>query len=670
MNISFQVQLALWAIAVLVSAAALAQYFNFRKKELRLPVACEYDDLAKRLELRQQKLSQLDESAAKAQEIIGESLQKIGEVNERQAWLESQRNELLKVESERRQQELLRTEIKVQQSQLESLSGDLDRIGREVLSRNAQISFLSTQKANLAGEIDSLKLQFTEVTKQTAEKTLTLNAVQNDLNLKGVDLKRLQDQLDNTTLYVGKAKEQFDKILANTDLAKRTVAEIENQRHALKLDCERLKDEIENLKTWKETLTTMLKQLKAEIDRIDPQTAVANRYRDLWEPCKFAPLPASRGQLDENAALERTERYLKSHGLFYPRRVLHAFHTALKTADMSPLVVLAGISGTGKSLLPKRYAEAMGIHFVTLAVQPRWDSPQDLFGFFNHLEGRYKATDLARAMVQFECYNRESWIMPNDWENGREDRMLLVLLDEMNLARVEYYFSEFLSKLETRRDVIETDVFDRAKAEISLDMGSLREDERNIRLYPGRNILFTGTMNEDESTQSLSDKVIDRACVMRFGRPRKLEPASQSQRLAPENSGLTFATWKNWCNASLSGDDERKVNVWVSALNEGMDMLGKPFAHRVHQAILSYAAHYPRINGQDYLKLALADQIEQRILPKLRGLELEGNEEGMEAIRKVIQLANDDGLNTAFEKAMDHNRTGTFLWRGLDRGGA
>jgi hypothetical protein len=57
---------------------------------------------------------------------------------------------------------------------------------------------------------------------------------------------------------------------------------------------------------------------------------------------------------------------------------------------------LAGVSGTGKSLLPRRYAEAMG--FLQIAVEPRWDSPQDLLGFYNYIEKNYRATDLARII--------------------------------------------------------------------------------------------------------------------------------------------------------------------------------------------------------------------------------------------------------------------------------
>ena len=162
-------------------------------------------------------------------------------------------------------------------------------------------------------------------------------------------------------------------------------------------------------------------------------------------------------------------------------------------------------------------------------MQPRWDSPQDLFGFYNYLEKRYKATELARALVQFERFNQGDFRSGNAEIYDRSDRMLLVLLDEMNLARTEYYFSEFLSKLETRRMVDENKPKDRARAEIALDMGGSL-DGKTLSLYPGRNVFFVGTMNEDESTQSLSDKVIDRATVLRFWRPKR---RTQNSREAP-----------------------------------------------------------------------------------------------------------------------------------------
>src|SRR3546814_6253098 len=91
--------------------------------------------------------------------------------------------------------------------------------------------------------------------------------------------------------------------------------------------------------------------------------------------------------------------------------------------------------------------------------------------------------------------------------------MLMVLLDEMNLARVEYYFSEFLSRLEGRPldDGAASDA-DRRASEIDIDVSRKGQTKR---VLAGQNVLFVGTMNEDESTLALSDKVLDRANVLR-----------------------------------------------------------------------------------------------------------------------------------------------------------
>jgi predicted nucleic acid-binding Zn-ribbon protein len=664
MNDSFLIQAGLWGTATGLSALATTQYFNFKRKERNLPAACELESLQAELALRR-------EEWRIANEAIGRAQITLTHAEETRKWMSSQQAELVRIQADRKAQEELRAEVIAQSEKLKALMAELARAGKDVAAEEAKVVSLATQKAELTASVDDLAARYAKLQQDIGDRSLQLNAIQNDINLRTIDLDRLKATQAATESILAKAKDALDQKIAELDAAKRSLADTENQKVILEQDVVRLKAELQSLETWRNTLTALLQKIEADLKRVHPQASGEDRYRDLWEPLQFAPLPTRtipkpKAKDAETAALEATAAYLESHGLQYPKRVLHAFHAALKTADMSPLVVLAGISGTGKSLLPKRYSEAMGIHMVSLAVQPRWDSPQDLFGFFNHLEGRYKATELARAMVQFERYNRPSWKLPTDWNHERHDRMLLVLLDEMNLARVEYYFSEFLSKLETRRSILSTEADARSRdpVEIALDTGSLREGEHNIRLYPGRNLLFTGTMNEDESTQSLSDKVLDRACVLRFGRPAKMATAQAQTQLAAEKNGLAYDTWRLWCEPDLSSADEKKVNSWIGELNDAMEQIGKPFAHRVHQAILAYAGNYPRESNR--VQLAMADQIEQRIMPKLRGLELEGNQEALDAIKKVIKQADDAALMKAFEAAAEHH-SGTFLWRGLDR---
>src|SRR5262249_42718710 len=141
----------------------------------------------------------------------------------------------------------------------------------------------------------------------------------------------------------------------------------------------------------------------------------------------------------------------------------------------------------------------------------------------------------------------------------RDERMLLVLLDEMNLARIEYYFSEFLSKLEVRQSVGNPDdPAQRAPAEIEFEIGPRDTETASFRLWVGGNVLFVGTMNEDESTQTLSDKVLDRANVLRFGRPPKGIPTTKSiggGSASQNGKFLMLSEWQKWLRDSSAAGD-------------------------------------------------------------------------------------------------------------------
>jgi hypothetical protein len=503
--------------------------------------------------------------------------------------------------------------------------------------------------------------------------------IENQIGLLNQKEYKLEEQIKDLEKKKPGTEEKIKMQVSKLENAKEklsdTVQELKDTKDELAIQ-ERFESEIakkvrekniklDELRAEDNALKAAIRLHSKELDEKKSGGAISkDKYSDLWHPVPFQALTATEGDVSEKMAIEKTADYIKGQNLYFHERVLYAFHTALKVADISPIVVLAGISGTGKSELPRRYAEGMGLHFVILPVQPRWDSPQDLFGFYNYLEGRYKATELARAMVQFELYNTSLWPLPKGWDHGRSDRMLLVLLDEMNLARVEYYFSEFLSRLETRRGINHADEKERAKAEIALEMGSLHEGETAIRLFPGQNILFTGTMNEDETTQALSDKVLDRSCVMRFGRPKEIISRTTAPRIEPSENGITFDQWRNWMKEESSPVDRSQVNEWINILNESMEKLNRPFGHRAAQAMQSYVANYPDW-ATNRIKTAMADQIEQRILPKLRGIEISDTREALRKIQSVIDQCEDSQLLKAFKKGYSNQEI--FIWRGIDR---
>jgi hypothetical protein len=166
-----------------------------------------------------------------------------------------------------------------------------------------------------------------------------------------------------------------------------------NALHLARDERSRLSADVQALQREKVALEDLIKNLRADWNTVlqlsgRDEGAEERRTQELWQPYikqKASDFSKRKGK-SELEFLDDSENYLRSKKLYFPKRVLRAFHTSLKVTDISPLVVLAGISGTGKSELPRRYAEAMGLHFLNVAVQPRWDSPQDMFGFFNYLE--------------------------------------------------------------------------------------------------------------------------------------------------------------------------------------------------------------------------------------------------------------------------------------------
>ncbi|MBE9168941.1 hypothetical protein IQ238_15950 [Pleurocapsales cyanobacterium LEGE 06147] len=241
-------------------------------------------------------------------------------------------------------------------------------------------------------------------------------------------------------------------------------------------------------------------------------------------------------------------------------------------------------------------------------------------------------------------------------------RLVIVLLDEMNLARVEYYFSDFLSKLETRRS---------QATYLDLDVGSLplREEERKLPIP--KQFLFVGTMNEDETTQSLSDKVLDRANVLTFGKPQQLklrEEANSNGSSAGSFQGyVSYSQFEGWMRKPEPNSDlVSQIHHYLDNANAIMDKLGHPFAHRVYQAITRYVVNYPGVveENSEAFNAALADQFGQKLLPKLRGLMIDECHKELENFSSIFKQIGDRALIDAFETAKE-GHFGQFQWRGF-----
>jgi len=494
------------------------------------------------------------------------------------------------------------------------------------------------------------------------------------------EIKQLSDKHKELSLLVEglpEKQKEYEDLKNLVEIAKQEFNDLTSEIGSLKDSVDVASKRLQDLLDQETELHKSIEAKKNQLDQMNAQTAILNielaakrekagytsrltaeSFNSLYEP--VFTHQERQEDVGEVVLLDGLGSHIENMGFDFSQRLQWAFHTALKTSDISCLTVMAGVSGTGKSALPRLYAEAMGMHFLPIAVEPRWDSPNDLFGFFNYMENRFESTPLARSLVQFG--RREG-----DRGGELNDQMLVVLLDEMNLARVEYYFSEFLSRLELRRDVNLNSLEDFQKVSVEIFPGIEEKDNRAdpIRLFAGNNILFVGTMNEDESTQSLSDKVIDRANVLHFGRPLKLHNKETILNIQQLNSGVLAAdTFKSWQKDSTPEviESYSDLSKKLSDLNEVLGNLGRPFAHRTFQAILKYVANYPGID-KGYQR-PLADQIAMRIMPKLRGLDLADNGQAFNQLDSIIRAVKDEGLNTAYDVARK-SRQGVFHWQGI-----
>jgi len=546
---------------------------------------------------------------------------------------------------------------------IDESSGQLRAVTDQITAREQQrdrLQEVTAQFLQRQAEVEELRERVQNLNQQAVELELlraTYDALREDeQNLAAkkqqleADIPRIKDERDRILEEIAKMEDrarqvdalrvEIENLEAELRIKRSEVISLMRQIEQLTSEKSGLEAQVARKKIELQNLQEEIQEAKGELEEI--KNTLQQAFKSLEQPIELKAKQA-RTFASEAEFLAAFRQYLNSKGLVFPNRVVNAFHTSLKVQDISALVILAGISGTGKSELPQAYAEFIGAPLVMLPVQPRWDSPQDLQGFYNYIEKKYKPTDLMWYLYQHEK------------QQDLKGRMVLVLLDEMNLAKVEYYFSDFLSKLETRRN---------KPTYLNLDAGSLplTEDQKQV-LLP-KEFLFIGTMNEDETTQSLSDKVLDRANVLTFGCPPELKLRGSQQKPPAPEEYLPWNTFQSWTKDPQPNLTER-VKDYVDQANDIMESLGRPFAHRVFQAFTKYVCNYPNADRDEaVLKQALADQFGQKLLPKLRGIMVEEEREVLDKMQNLLSTLGDDALNKAFEKARK-GQYGQFQWKGM-----
>lgn len=295
--------------------------------------------------------------------------------------------------------------------------------------------------------------------------------------------------------------------------------------------------------------------------------------------------------------INKVSDYIKNQGYNYTYNQLSNLYLSLKT---KPFTILAGISGTGKSKIIRLLADAIQADYTLISVRPDWNDATDLIGYKN-LDDKFIKGQLTKAILKAQ-------------QNTNKPH--LICLDEMNLARVEYYLSDYLSIIESRKKVGQDIITD--------NIVEYQENGENIKLHIPDNIYIIGTVNMDDTTFQFSRKVLDRANTIEFSDVDLdnlfFEVNEKVESLNVYNDFLKTTYLKTMDIELEYREYAKEVNKKIIEINEILKKSQKQFAYRVRDEILFYLVENKKANLL-HEDTAFDYQIMQKILPAISGSE-------------------------------------------------
>ncbi|MEZ8943467.1 AAA family ATPase [Vibrio sp. 10N.247.311.12] len=436
---------------------------------------------------------------------------------------------------------------------------------------------------------------------------------------------------------------------------------------------------IEKLTSFIEEKAVFLKTFEfIDEEDFDSFITKAVKERDTAEMVSFSEFLDG----DYEKAVSYIQSYLKEQDILYPRHIIENYLTLIRSND---LIVLAGDSGSGKTNLVQSFAKAVGGVSKIIPVKPNWTSSEDLLGYYNPLEKKYLATPFLEALIEAQQNPQVPYF---------------ICLDEMNLARVEYYFADFLSKLEDRdntptiqlySDDESAHVLSELKAVVSIisdakakydqdgvvDFVKLMQDEAvndemkrafgfsekdSLIKYHGdirrmlsgiistpstikipSNVRIIGAINIDETTHYLSPKILDRTHIMKFKSPlltdwNKIFEEIEGYDLDDVSKPLFMDVEALGQRASYPKFDRNNdfCQLFIELNEQFFDRLGVEFGMRTIRQGLNYVDLFSDVNGNT--EQAINNFIIHKVLPKFTfdGNKLSGDTQKIDLLEKVL----------------------------------
>ena len=317
-----------------------------------------------------------------------------------------------------------------------------------------------------------------------------------------------------------------------------------------------------------------------------------DRYQKLTKLDKQTPeyvnITSTPDLTLENICVKFRNYACKDLKLYYSLDDIRRYIASL---GVSKILILQGMSGTGKTSLPVAFGRFIQHSTTVIPVQPMRKERSDLLGYYNEFTGKFN----------------ETMILEKLYEANQTDDMTIIVLDELNIARVEYYFSEFLSLLELPQ----------ASSRILEVSSTISKDDpkllKNGKLQLSDNVWFIGTANNDDSTFAISDKVYDRSMILNLD--YRCEPFVVKEETAPiKLSSTLFLKMIEDAKEdySLTIREKRHIKELDKYVTKHFNIT---FGNRIMRQIEAYVSIYIACGGTEIE--ALDDILAKKLLRKL-----------------------------------------------------
>ena len=356
---------------------------------------------------------------------------------------------------------------------------------------------------------------------------------------------------------------------------------------------------------WAERITWVPEPLPKVVDFQPDEPAAATSTSTATATANVASLSNAidlPSMAEVSARLEQSTQGV----LIFPPRLVAQLHAGLWSHPVRHFAVLTGISGSGKTQLALRYAHALcssttgdSVHVRVIPVQPGWYDPSALLGYVNPIqEASYRSAPFLELLLRAAADPQQPYV---------------VILDEMNLSHPEQYLAPVLSAMETHGWI---------------DLHSLGEESTAVPMrvrYPA-NLALIGTVNMDETTHGLSDKVLDRAYTLEFW-------------------DIAIADFPGWSGVALPGELKDRTRQVLGELGIALAPVRLHFGWRTIDDVLRYLVFQTDTGAID--ADALDHVVYAKVLPKLRG---DASQRFQTALQDTCDILKRHGLQRCLAK--------------------